>query len=227
MYHKSRSYYIRFLRCKVQQGFLSFWAIFCPFPLLTTPKINISKNEKNNRQYYHFTLVQHRWPYHAWFLRYGALQTEFFVILDHFLPFYPPNNLENQDFERMQKMPGDIILYMYTINKNQMMPGSWDIEHDRQHFLSFWAIFCPSTQLTTWKSKFWKSEKKNLEISSFYTCVTQMAIIWCFEIWSATKRVLFHFGHFLPFYSPKNPENSYFSFSAIFGPFTLITVQKI
>ena len=26
-----------------------------------------------------------------------------FVILDYFLPFYPPNNPENQNFEKMKK----------------------------------------------------------------------------------------------------------------------------
>ena len=42
---------------------------------------------------------------------------EFFVILDDFLPFYPPNNLENQNFEKMKKMPKYIIiLYMRTLN---------------------------------------------------------------------------------------------------------------
>ena len=29
-----------------------------------------------------------------------------FVILDHFLPFYPPNDLENKSFEKLKKMPG-------------------------------------------------------------------------------------------------------------------------
>ena len=29
--------------------------------------------------------------------------TEFFVILDHFLPFYPLNKLKRQNFEKMQK----------------------------------------------------------------------------------------------------------------------------
>ena len=38
-----------------------------------------------------------------WFLRYGAWQTEVFVILDSFLPFYPSNNLKNQNFEKMNK----------------------------------------------------------------------------------------------------------------------------
>ena len=28
---------------------------------------------------------------------------QFFVILDHFLPFYPPNNSKNQNFEKLKK----------------------------------------------------------------------------------------------------------------------------
>ena len=32
-----------------------------------------------------------------------------------FLPFYPSNNLKNQNFEKMKKTPGDnIILHMCT-----------------------------------------------------------------------------------------------------------------
>ena len=60
-----------------------------------------------------------------WFLRYGAWQTEVFVILDSFLPFYPSNNLKNQNFEKMKKTPRDIIiLHMCTINDNHMIYGS-------------------------------------------------------------------------------------------------------
>ena len=77
-------------------------------------------------------------------------QTEFFVILGHFLYFYPPNIMENQNFEKMKKTPGDIIiLHMCTINDDHMMYVSWDVEHDRQNFLSFWATFCSFTPLTT------------------------------------------------------------------------------
>ena len=61
----------------------------------------------------------------VWFLRYGAQQTEFFVLLDQFLPFYPTNNLKNQNFEKNKKKPGDIInLHMCTINDNHIMYGS-------------------------------------------------------------------------------------------------------
>ena len=88
------------------------------------------------------------------------------VILDHFLPFYPPppNNQKNQNLKKMKRSPGDIIiLHKCTINDNHVMYGFWDMECDGQNFLAFWIIFCPFTLLTTQKiSKKWK---KRLEIS--------------------------------------------------------------
>ena len=51
--------------------------------------------------------------------------TEIFVILGYFLPFYPTNNPENQNFEIMKKTPGDIILFhMRTINEDHAMYDS-------------------------------------------------------------------------------------------------------
>ena len=41
--------------------------------------------------------------YGSWFLEYGARQTEFFVILGHFLSLYPSNDQQNQNFEKMKK----------------------------------------------------------------------------------------------------------------------------
>ena len=35
--------------------YFSFWAIFCPFTLLTTQNSNFLKNEKNTCRYHHFT----------------------------------------------------------------------------------------------------------------------------------------------------------------------------
>ena len=50
---------------------------------------------------------------------------QFFVILDYFLPFYPSSNLENQNFEKIKKNSGDIIiLHLCTINENRIMYGS-------------------------------------------------------------------------------------------------------
>ena len=138
------------------------------------PKNQILKKwKKNTWRYYHFTNVYLKWQsYDVWFLRYGAWQTEFFVILDHFLPFYPPNNPKNQNFEKMKKPPGDIItLHMYTINENHMMNGSWDMEHDKHNVLSLWTIFCLFPLLTIWKVKILKKWKNSLHILSLYTYV--------------------------------------------------------
>ena len=56
------------------------------------------------------------------------IQSEKDRIFCHFGLFFalsPPDNLENQNFERMKKTPGDIIiLHMCTINDNHMMYGS-------------------------------------------------------------------------------------------------------
>ena len=42
-----------------------------------------------------------------------------------FLPFYPHNNLENQNFEKMENSPGGIIiLNMSTVKENHMMYDS-------------------------------------------------------------------------------------------------------
>ena len=120
-----------------RHNILSYWTIFCLFIPLTTQKW------KKILEIYHLTHVYHKWQsYNTWFLGYQAWKTKFFVILDCFLPFYPPNNPKNQNFEKMKKASGDIIiLHKCTKNDNHMMYDSWDMKHDGQNFLSF----CPFT----------------------------------------------------------------------------------
>ena len=90
-----------------------------------------------------------RSSYDVWFPRYSVQQTDFFVILGYFLLFYPPNNLENQNFEKTKITPGDIIiLHMNILNGNHMF-DSWDMEHNRQNFFSFWTNSCLSTLLSS------------------------------------------------------------------------------
>ena len=130
-----------------------------------------------------------------------AWRTDFFFILDHFLPIYPPKNPKNQNFEKKKKTPGDItILHMCPINDNHTMYGSWDMECDRIfcHFGPFFALLPPWNPK---KIKILKKLKKTLEILSFYTSVPKMMVI-CYtvpEIWHVTC--------------------NYFSFWAIFCPF--------
>ena len=143
------------------------------------------------------SFYKHKWQsYDVWFLRYGLQRTECFAILDCFLPFYPPNNPKNQNFEKMKKPPGDIItLHMCTIKDNHMTYGSWDMVRDGQNLLSFWTIFCPFTPLTTQKIKLLKKLKKHLDISSFYTTVPSK--------WRITDLiVIFQFGLFFALLPP-------------------------
>ena len=110
----------------------------------------------------------------------------------HFLPFNH-SLLETRKIRILKKW-------------NKLRYGSWDTESD--NFLSFWAIFCSFTPQTTWKIKI---KKKCMEISSFYTCLPQMTIIWCMfpEIWSVADIIVYYFGLFfalLPLNSPKNPK---------------------
>ena len=76
-----------------------------------------------------------------------------------FLSTYPPSFFQN--FEKMNKIPGDIIiLYICTINENHMY-GSWDMEHDKWNFFShfglFFALFPPKQP---GKPEFWRNVKK-------------------------------------------------------------------
>ena len=81
--------------------------------------------------------------YSSWDTEWGRQN---FLSFGPFFPLLPPNNPKNKNFEKMKKMKktaGDItILHMCNMNDNNMIYGSWDVEHDRQNFLSFWTIFC-------------------------------------------------------------------------------------
>ena len=49
---------------------------------------------------------------------------EYFLILDHFLPFYPTIDSQNQNLEKMKKPAEDFItLQMCIINDSHMMYG--------------------------------------------------------------------------------------------------------
>ena len=118
-----------------------------------------NKNEKKKKKWkkvwrcYHFIQVHHKWKsFDVWFLRYGA-QDIFFLILGHFLIFYPTNNLKNQNIEKIKKST-----WRYH-HFTQVYQKSWScytvpeiVWHDRCNFY-FWAIFCSFTTLTARKIK--------------------------------------------------------------------------
>ena len=86
-------------------------------------------------------------------------QTIFFVLLGHFLPFYPSNNPEDENFEKMKNGYEDVmILYMCTKNHDHMVYTSWDMGATH-NFLSFRVIFYPFTPLLAPRIKNWKKKR--------------------------------------------------------------------
>ena len=91
-----------------------------------------------------------------------------------------------------------------------MLYCSQDMVHDRYNYLSFWAIFYPFTPLTTQKIKFNKNEKTSGDIIILQKCTKNHDhMLYC--SWDMVH----------------DRCNCYFSFWAIFCPFTPLTAQKI
>ena len=113
--------------------FCHFGPIFALLPHYWPQKLKFAKSVQKASRYYLFTHVYHKWKScDVWFLRCQVQQTEFFVILGHFLPFYPTNNPKNQNFEKMKKTTGDImILHKCIKNHDHKLYYSWDMAHDR------------------------------------------------------------------------------------------------
>ena len=153
------------LKLVIMDHFLPFY----PLPFPKNPKYqNFEKLEKQLKISSFYTCVPKAT------IMWGTvpeIQSETDKIFCHFGPFFTilsPNNMENQNFEKIKKVSGDvIILQMSTKNHYHMMYASWDMECNRHNFMSFWAIFCLFTQLLTPKIKIWKKYKKILEILSF------------------------------------------------------------
>ena len=112
-------------------------------------------------------------PYEVWFLRYRLRGTKFFIVLCHFLPFYPPNNTESQNFEKNGKSirrchcaakitiiwcmlleiwSATEIVFCHFGPSWTLVYHKWQsydllfLRYQEQHnFLSFQIIFCPIT----------------------------------------------------------------------------------
>ena len=97
--------------------------------------------------------------YEVLFLRQRVRQTNFFVLLGQFLPFYPSNKPENEKIEEMKNAyEAVIILYMCTKNHDHMVYTSWDMGATH-NFLSFRVIFYPFTPLLAPGIKNWKKKR--------------------------------------------------------------------
>ena len=100
------------------------------------------------------------------------------VIIFHFgpfLPFYPHNGPKNENFKKMKKTLGDIIiLHNPTKNHDRMLYCSWDMACDGCNCY----FYVPFTPTNSPKNQNSKRSEKTLKIS-FYTCVPKIMIRWC------------------------------------------------
>ena len=202
-----------------QKCFCDFGPFFALSPHFWPWKL---KSGKNVNKTFEITHVYHKWRSHdLCFLRYKAQQS----FLSFWGNFCPLTLLTTWKIKILKKWNKNTWRYYhFTLkciidNDNHMMYGSWDMKRNRQKFLSFWAIFCPFTPLTTQKIKIWKkkmkktktkqkqkkqnkTKKNHLTISSFYKSVPKIMII-CYvvpEIWHVMNIiVIFHFGYLIPF----------------------------
>ena len=125
--------------------FLSFWAIFCPFTLLTTQKIKILKKWKEHLEMSSsYTCVPKItiMMYDSWDME--CISHNALSFWATFCPFSPLlKQKKNKKSKNINKTEYIILLPMCTINENHMKHGCWNIRQDGQffvilgHFLTF------------------------------------------------------------------------------------------
>ena len=154
----------------------------------------------------HMYIKNHKhMSYCSWDMEWDRIFVSFWAIFCPFTPPPPPNNLENQNFEKMEVVSGDgIISHMCTKNYNHMMYASWDMDVIC-HFGSFFALlhhYWPQ------KLKPGKNIKKpwryypfthKWKVNEDHRCMV------C-EIKDRSDRVLLFWVTFLPSWQPKKSK---------------------
>ena len=105
--------------------------------------------------------------YDLWFLSYGVQQTNIFVILDHFLPFYPPppspTTQKIKILKKWKKKTNNWRYYHFTQMYHKWQSCHvWFLRYQAWQTGSFWTILCPLSTLTAQKIKILKKCKNTL-----------------------------------------------------------------
>ena len=152
------------------RNYLPFWVIFCPFTPITPLKIKIKKKKKKKRKALEipsFYISVLKIIIRRYMVRRNRCNSYFsFWAIFCLFTNSPPNDPKNQNFKKMKKLLGNIIiLHICTKNYDQMIYGSWDMVGDGCNYFSFWAIFCPFASLTAPKIKILKNFSSIMNIS--------------------------------------------------------------
>ena len=130
----------------------------------------------------------------------GVTESNFCNFGPFFYPFSPMMTTQKIKILKLKKTPGNIIiLHICTINDIHMTHGSWDMECNKQSFLSFWTVFCPFYPLNNPKNQnFGKMKHTPKDITILHRCTINdnHMMYLSYEILSTTDRTFCHFGLF-------------------------------
>ena len=127
--------------------------IWCMVPEIQSATDRIFCHFGPNTWRYNFLNVyQNGQSYDVWFLRYGGWPTKFFVILYHFLHFYPLTTWTIKILKNWKKYL-EILSFTHVYHKC-MVPEIWSTT---EFFVLLDHFFCHFTPLTTWKIKILKN----------------------------------------------------------------------
>ena len=119
--------------------------------------------------------------------------------------FYPTNNPKNQNLSKNENNAWRHYHFTYVYHKWQS-DEVWFLRYDvRQNFLSFWAIFCPSTLATTQKIKILRKKKNTWRYYHFTQVHKKLWSLYYTipEIWHVTDAIfIFHFRLFFALSHP-------------------------
>ena len=198
-----------------RQTFLSFWTVFCTF----TPFNNLkNENFEKMKKYPRDIIIFHMCTINANHMMYGSWDIDhdgqnFLLFWTIFCPFTLQRTQKIKILKKCKKKkkPGDIIiLHKCVINGNHMMYGSWDMKHDGQNFFVILDYFLPFYLTNNLKNQNLGKVKKmpgDIIISHKFTKNHDH------KLYCSLDMVC-------------NRCNCYFSFWAIFCPFTSLTAQK-
>ena len=100
---------------QTDRTFCYFGLFFALLPQYCPQKLKFGKNAKNAKRFYPFKLVYHKWrSYDVRFLRHGAWQTEFQVILGHFFLYTPLPTEKSKFWKKKKKQKNLEIPSFYT-----------------------------------------------------------------------------------------------------------------
>ena len=130
--------------------------------------------------------------------------TEFLIIFGHFLPFYPPNSLQNENTKKMKKCLE--ISSFYTSVPKIMIVGYTvpEISHKAERIIFHFGQFFALLRL--------KNEKNTWRYHHFTQCtINDSHMVYGFWDMQCSRQNFFVIlGHCLPFYSPNSPKNEHF-----------------